>query len=723
MSQFEHEISNMKIPICFVLIVKLVTSCFAVTDENQWQLTDSIDTPYFVYGENDNPLYGNWPSLHRRIRTWRSPDHQKILIFTYRGNRDRDSNIYTARIYRIADLEKALSEANAECVPLTTFDFESFSSSSLAIMGVKWDDDSRHIIFIGAKEAQEQLYVFDISTSQLSRVSDIADHIAPGRGWYRNGAVVLHVLVEPNGSTSASYPLVPAVRRSEGFLVLGSDAQRGASSGAKAYSKWLAHGKSGTWRVVQDCVGSPAISPDGTWAIATLMLQSDPSRRVFVAIDLDAGTVTPLISDRLRSKIQSGEGNADNNAFAKWETNGKTVRLVNVVHRDDSDKKIYGAAIWNSETGHLTETADQNNMPITAHDDVSGRVDTDLSFEIVGDANTPPRLEITSRSHAERTATLIDLEKLGAKKLKNEFELFTWKSNKGVKLKGRLCLPTDWKNRQGMPVVIQNSSLETELECYRPDGPTAAAYAASEFARRGYVVLEIECASSSDKDEGPDFVDRLDSAVDELEQRFPINRNRIAAIGHSRTGFQILYAATHPGKTKLAAGIAVDSTMQTFAQWINYGGMIGMRTAGDLEGFYNKFQNMAAGGFWADRESWLKHDVVFNADKCTTPLLLTCHTPLPWNDKWGYTGDSGTVDYRSLIAALNFNHIPAEFIWIPTGRHVLVRPRERLELLQVACSWVDFWCRDIEPSDALWRSRWAALPAWARHNASEPRTH
>jgi len=269
-----------------------------------------------------------------------------------------------------------------------------------------------------------------------------------------------------------------------------------------------------------------------------------------------------------------------------------------------------------------------------------------------------------------------------------------------------------------LPLVIQIGYYRPDL--FLPDGSAPTAYATQALAAQGFAVLDLnmEVPGSNSMGEGEAIVAQIDVAVETLARSGIIDAQRVGLIGHSHAGYDVFYAVTHPGRTRIAASIVHDSGTGSFPEYLE-SQATGQNSWASIA--RTNASALPAGrgveiGFWLSRSSWLRNDPIFNLDRLATPTLLL------------HNGVSGqdSRDVRSntlpLVAAFRFNRRPMDYLFQPREGHILLWPRGRKNALDVAVDWMNFWLQNRETSDPsrvaqydrwrMIRERWQAQQAW-----------
>lgn len=305
-------------------------------------------------------------------------------------------------------------------------------------------------------------------------------------------------------------------------------------------------------------------------------------------------------------------------------------------------------------------------------------------------ANEPPIIVASDGRH-EIALTSPDPAVQGAWLARQE--PFQWREPRGSTTTGGLLLPRDKKGP--VPLVIQAYTYDPNE--FAPDGPGTHAYAAQSLVARGMAVLNINIPGEGGEDpstsgtprEGPEFAERVDSAIDVLASRGLIDPHRVGLVGFSRAGFNAYYAITHPGKHPAAAAVIDDAFTGTYTSYLFDSGQFGSESGG--------YESLYGGPFWRKKNVWLEQDSSFNVDRVQTPALFSVHhyEELPL--------------YATDLGAFALNHRPIEYILYPNATHQLKMPRQRLASYEVTVDWMSFWLRGETPSDPERARRWTKL--------------
>jgi hypothetical protein len=105
--------------------------------------------------------------------------------------------------------------------------------------------------------------------------------------------------------------------------------------------------------------------------------------------------------------------------------------------------------------------------------------------------------------------------------------------------------------------------------------------------------------------------------------------------------------------------------------------------------------------------SWLKSSPGFNLDKVRAPVRIE------------YYGRANFLGGWQLFSSLSLLEKPVDFVWLPYGTHLLVKPWERLTSQQGNVDWFVFWlegAKDSVPSKREQYARWEELRSLPNEN-------
>jgi hypothetical protein len=304
------------------------------------------------------------------------------------------------------------------------------------------------------------------------------------------------------------------------------------------------------------------------------------------------------------------------------------------------------------------------------------------------DMNTPPKLYANDRDHS-RQVLLLDLNPQFDEFEFGHVERITWRAKDGHEVEGGLYLPPDYHPGIRYPLVIQTHGFSKDE--FWINGPWNSAFAAQPLAARDIVVLQVGHATERGADgkvqgtpeEAPRQMSAYEGAIDYLDDRGIIDRNRVGIIGFSRTQYYVEYALTH-SPYRFAAATVADGFDGGYLQY--------------LVNPYAKRDWMTVNGgdpFDATFDLWKERSPSFTVDRLHTPIRLE-----------GYGGIAAVLGNWEWYAKLILLDRPVDMIYLPGGTHLLVKPWERLTSQQGNVDWFCFWLKGERNPDPRLRDQY-----------------
>jgi hypothetical protein len=256
-------------------------------------------------------------------------------------------------------------------------------------------------------------------------------------------------------------------------------------------------------------------------------------------------------------------------------------------------------------------------------------------------------------------------------------------------------------------LVIQTHGFLTKK--FWIDGPWCSAFAAQPLANRGFVVLQVGHSADRMEDEKyvntPQEADRqmaaYEGAIDFLNEKGFIDKERVGIIGFSRTVYHVAYALTH-SKYHFAAATLADGIDAGYFQYrafpdsVDEGLVIGAPPVGK------------------GLSLWLVRSPGFNLDKVDAAVRLEAY------------GSDSVLEGWEWFQGLSQLEKPVDFIYLPNAVHILVKPWERLVSQQGNVDWFCFWLKGEEDSDSAKAEqyvRWGELRKRQETNEATQNSH
>ena len=315
--------------------------------------------------------------------------------------------------------------------------------------------------------------------------------------------------------------------------------------------------------------------------------------------------------------------------------------------------------------------------------------------------NIPPRICAVD-PQTGRKSLVMDLNPQFQNLALARVEEITWKDSRGNEVKGGLYWPPDYAAGKKYPLVVQTHGWITNR--FWMDGPFTTAFAAQALAGKGFFVVQ---------DNGPDWhtwvtskeapraMASYEGAIDYLDRRGLIDRNRVGITGFSRTYWWVTYTLTH-SKHHFAAAALADGVDYSDFQY-----MVFSNAEPDLAG---EFEQVYGGPpYGKSMSQWLKRSPAFLMDKIETPLRVQTFGPISLLSDW---------QWYSGLSRLGK---PVEMIYIPEGAHILQKPWDRMISQQGNVDWFCFWLKgeeDPDPTKTDQYKRWRELRSLQGRTAS-----
>lgn len=706
----------------------------SVTVSDAIQMTVWGDLQYFLGGAPED-----------RVGIF-SPDGEEFVIVVRRGNLEDNSNEYSLLLFRTSD---AFNGPKPEV--LITM---SSSSNREAVENVKWLSDNETIVFLGEKAgAVPEIYSLNTKTKRLVKLTDhptpiVAYDIDPG------GTSIVYEAVPQRTRTSDSHEtrrngvVISTQSPSDLFLSECTESQQLDRADKELFVQRGAGAASKIPIADQLSDILPLlVSPDGQHAVLETYVSDippdwseyrdsplhpyiieprKPGQRSnvthYMLLDTSSREIAPLLNAPMswfnralvwandsRSLIISGtylpltvgnpaerEARETHTFVAEIELPSKSIVPITIEPVKVSN--------WNQQDGILLlGPGDNKDIAPEAYkktesswkrvtlptDNLDSNVPLTVSLE--EDFNTPPKIFVTSRE-SHRKALLFDLNPQFSHLKFGKVEAITWKATDGHEVVGGLYLPPDYESGKRYPLVIQTHGFEKDK--FWIDGPWSSAFAAQPLAAKDFVVLQVGSSPNPSENrkytntpnEAPRQMAAYEGAIDYLDGRGLIDRSRVGIIGFSRTVSYVSYTLTH-SKYQFTAATLADGFDAGYVNLMLFGGVDYLAANGGLP-------------FGPSLASWIQSSPGFNLDKVNAAVRLE------------YYGWSGFLGGWQTFSGLSLLKKPVDFVWLPYGLHLLVKPWERLVSQQGNVDWFDFWLKgvtDPAPSKKTEYERWNRL--------------
>jgi dipeptidyl aminopeptidase/acylaminoacyl peptidase len=681
-----------------------------------------------------------------------SPDGERFVVVVRRGNLEQNTNEYSLLLFHGKD---AFNNPKPEI--LITM---SSPSNREAIANVRWLNDNKTVVFLGENFATTPaVYSLDTRTTRIEKLTRHATPIVAYDVSPKGENIVYEAVAQRPGRWTAQ------TTRRNGVVISTqnpSDLFRIECNGPEEFDGtdlelFVQHFPDAARRVVvSDSLWEYlplSISPDGRYAVLETYVADVPSSwsayrdsllhpyiikpkiqgersnvTHYVLLDTRSGEIGPLL-DAPISWFNNGLVWAKNGSslivsgtYLPLDVADPKVRESRETHPFVAEIEVPSKSIspiteqpvkvsnWNQRTGILVLGSEDNTnsvakaykksgsswneVPVTADATDPG---VPLTVTLEEDNNTPPKIFVMSRESC-RKAVLFDLNPQFSNLKFGKVEAVAWKATDGHEVVGGLYYPPDYQLGKRYPLVIQTHGFQKDK--FWIDGPWSSAFAAQPLAAKEIVVLQVGSSTDSNEtvkyrhtpDEAPRQMAAYEGAIDYLDGIGLIDRTRVGIIGFSRTVSYVAYTLTH-SKYHFTAATLADGFDAGYVNFMLWGGIDYVEANGGLP-------------FGSALSSWMKNSPGFNLDGVNAAVRLE------------YYGWGGFLGGWQSFSGLTLLKKPVDFVWLPYGMHLLVKPWERLVSQQGNVDWFNFWLNGVDDPDPL---KTAEYDRWKKLRPSETR--
>jgi dipeptidyl aminopeptidase/acylaminoacyl peptidase len=692
-----------------------------------------------------------WPPAHF------SPDGSRLVVILEKGNLEHNTVDYSLLLWRTRDTFD--SPAPEVIVTLSS------SSNRAAIENITWLSDNETVAFLGEHPGEShQLYTVNTKTHALklltSHATNILAYSLTPKGDY------IAYTAEPtsesiwNDKTNRE-GVVVATQRLLSLLQGKADTEH-----STGYPLFVCHpGEPGRILETQAKVETriePALSPNGKYVVIATEVRefpdywkdyTDPDIRFNVSAKLGPGQTTWLqrlelidtTTHQSRFLISSPAGVYGSEVA--WSPDSSSVALTRVFlpldntesnEREARQSKSFTVEV-NVSSGEISKISEEDLYGVDWDAKAGGIISHVMQLEsntvyglgetvffakegtnwhrvkdvgefrpeilVEEDMLAPPRI-FARDSKTGRENLLLDLNPQFRELKFGNLEEIHWKGTDGHDVKGGLYYPVHYTPGKAYPLVIQTHGWTPKQ--FLIDGPYTTAEAAQALAAHDLVVLQADDSNlkaTSNLDEAPREVATYEGAIDYLDRKGLIDRNRVGIIGFSRSCFFVKYALTH-STYHFAAASVTDGIDAGYFQYIGFSNAFPTGAADD--------ERLNDGHPWGQQlGSWLSHSPGFNVDKAQTPLLITALNPGSLLGEW---------EWFALLLRMGR---PVEMIYLRDGEHQLVKPWDRMVSQQGNVDWFRFWLKaeeDPDPAKGEQYKRWHELRKLQQEDQSRGRS-
>lgn len=529
---------------------------------------------------------------------------------------------------------------------------------------------------------------------------------SPGGRW----AVTQAVLQESYPAHWSAYAFIEAERAKRGRQddEAGNPADRGPESGADdapifVNQFFLVDLKTGATRPLLDApIGDSSPTATVTWSADDERVLVAPTYLPLAGADkteLEHRRRVPAVAEVL---VSSGRVRRVTN-LTDWLVTGEPASVVRLERLADGSVVVQRRVGWPGRTlpaQRVRLVGDTWGVDPRKIPERRTTREVDVEFLLVQDLNTLPEIGARDR-RSGKMRILTDLNPELRDVTFGHVELFRWRDRLSRDHIGGLVRPPGYEAGKRYPVVIQTYGFHSDN--FLLDGPPLrgrAVFAAQALASKGMFVLQMPREEVSaqvgpegpyeDTGEMPRFNAMLEAAIDALDARGLVDRDRVGLTGFSRSTTQVFGTLTF-SKYPIAASVVGDGSA------ITPYGYVADYAAGS---FMATSEREIGAPPWGDgMKLWLERSPAFHYDRIRTPLRL---------EMYGRWADARWDTYVMLK---RFRR-PVELIHIPDGIHILTAPHGVHTSQQGSVDWYAFWLKgeeDPNPAKAEQYVRWRKL--------------
>ena len=662
----------------------------------------TLDSPADIYAGQPAPYF--------------SPDGKHFVVVVRKANIEQDTNDSSVLLY---ETREALSSPKTDVL----LKMSSSSSERYSIRQIRWLPDNETLVFLGENPGEpSQVYEFNIRTRVLRRRTN---HPAPVTNYdiTRDGSLLAYIADPPE-----RWPVSTEKGHSRDVVISGQDlgnllaGHHFQPAGQQAF--WKAD--DGPARMIP--VGAEYFvpetniswSPTGRYVVFSAMVRDLQSRSEWKAYDepmvrqvFEAnafrGRISPLQQYLLfDTKAQLLNPLLDapvTNAFDKffWAKDGQSIFLSSYLPLNASKEAERNAR---EQKKYLTQVMlpSREYRTVRTEDFPSEEVrKPPLEVSVVQGLNAPPKLYVSDTT-GQRKTLLLDLNPQFSHLEFGAVKVMEWTVD-GVPVIGGLYLPPDYVPGKHYPLVIQTHGFMPDEFSMDGRSEWSSGFAARPLAAKEILVLQSWKLKdprdyeriSTDRQLGATTEEAVlkfnalayERAIDRLDDDGMIDRNRIGIIGFSRTSCFVGYTLTH-SHYHFAAAMLVDGVSCGYFEEI----------AVPEESRDINYVNGGLAPFNTGLGLWLKNSPGFNLSDVRTPVQLIS------------LGDYSVLSAWEWYVGLSLQNKPVDFILVPNGYHIGVKPSQRILTQQDIVDWFAFWLKREEnpdPAKAEQNARWQEL--------------
>jgi len=645
-------------------------------------------------------LYSSGGSSVGRVAHF-SPDGERFLVVLEKGNLEQNTNDFSVLLYETRDVFRSPK-------PNVVLRMSSSSSYHDGIRDIRWLDNEL-FAFLGEKgDGPSQVYTFNVRTHTLKKLTDHPSSIT-NYDITKDGHKIVFAAEPPVTRTNTDQ------ERREGIVITGQFLEELISNeplypDAQLFVQLVGKRSAKIAKEVRvQYTGLISISPNGRYALVAAWVRNVPPEwsayenryiQAVVASHLQ-GQLVPLSSylvldtttGSLVPLFNTPNSRESDPPRLVWAPDGESVSLrtylpldvADPIERERRSKHPMAVRVRLQDGTYRVIPEEDLHEAIGAVREEQIAIDVTLDE----DMNTPPKIYASDAKSSKR-GMLIDLNPQFAELDFGQVESTKWKTTAGNEQTGGLFLPPDYERGKRYPLVIQTHGFNPSRFSMDGLNEWSSAFAARMLTAKGFVVLQTGKVptSAGTTSEAPAYMAGYEGAIDDLDKRGLIDRERVGISGFSRSVYTVGYTLTH-SNYQFGAAVLVDGITGGYFQYLAWGN--------DTDDVLEDGGAVLNGGrpFGDTLKLWMKDSPGFNLDKVSAPVRVVA------------LGRPSVLVMWEWFCGLWLQNKPVDFIEIPEANHLLKNPWQRRASMQGIVDWFSFWLKDEEDSDPGKKNQYA----------------
>jgi dipeptidyl aminopeptidase/acylaminoacyl peptidase len=290
-------------------------------------------------------------------------------------------------------------------------------------------------------------------------------------------------------------------------------------------------------------------------------------------------------------------------AFLATDPSTKDSQIYRVDVNTGSFEKSYQQPVyWGAELGDV--------IPFSVDLSANGHT----TYTVVQGSEKRPAVYRLDRDLSSATEVL-SLDKVDKEYALGKTEAVEWTGLNGETVRGALLLPAGYRPGQRYPLIVTQYPFSPSSHYLHVYGLGAVSPVGDWqfFATRGYAILAPDFPLKSMKID--EIAGQLERAVDRIVELGIADPKRVGIEGYSMGGHTCIAAIE--GTDRFAAAVCENAVWVALTAENFIMSDDGFYMTGIGYGLYN-----LGGSFWQNKQTFFENDLVFNADRIKTPLLI-----------------------------------------------------------------------------------------------------